>query len=235
MSNLGTIESLPENLRQVRERVSLAAVRSGRNPAGITLIAVTKTVDVERIQAVVREGVLDLGENRVQEAKAKVGCVPGLVRWHLIGSLQTNKAKLAVEMFDLIHSLDRPALAEVLAERASEAGRVVRSLVQVNVSGEASKHGLAPGEVPEFIRWASRLKGLSLEGLMTMAPLTGDPEEARPYFRGLRELRDRISALNVPGVTMRYLSMGMSGDFEVAVEEGANLIRVGSVIFGARN
>lgn len=235
MSNLGTIEDLRESLRQVHERLRRAALRAGRDPAGVTLIAVTKTIDIDRICAVVGEGVLDLGENRVQEAKSKVGRVSGPVRWHLVGRLQTNKAKAAIETFDLIHSLDRPSLAEALSDRAQESGRSVRALVQVNVSGEASKQGLAPGEVLDFIKWVTRLEGLAVEGLMTMAPLTGDPEEARPYFRELRQLRDRIVAMNVPGVAMRHLSMGMSGDFEVAVEEGADLIRVGSAIFGARN
>lgn len=222
MSNLAIIN----NLRLIRRRVAGAALRAGRNPADVTLIAVTKTIDPERIQTAVDQGVADLGENRVQEAKSKTGLIRGPVCWHLIGSLQTNKAKLASGMFHLIHSLDRPGLAEALSAGARETGRAVRALVQVNISGEASKHGLDPGEVPEFVQWASQIGGLRIEGLMTMAPETANPEEARPCFRGLRELRQRVADLAVSGVTMRYLSMGMSGDYEVAVEEGSNMIRV---------
>lgn len=222
------------NLSQVRTQIAEAARRVSRSPEGITLVAVTKTISIDRIQRVVEAGVLDLGENRVQELVDKLPLVKGPVRWHLIGSLQTNKVKYIIDKVFLIHSLDRWSLAEEIDRRARQHGLQCRVLVQVNISGEESKQGLAPREAAEFIRKAATLPGIRICGLMTMAPFEAEAEATRPVFRGLRKLAEEISALNIPGVSMDVLSMGMSNDYQVAIEEGATLVRIGSEIFGKR-
>lgn len=228
MSNVVT------NIDLVKRRIEAAAGRAGRFPGEVTLIAVTKTVEPARIREAVSAGLRDIGENRVQEGKAKKPELPSGLVWHLIGHLQTNKVKAALGTFDLIHSLDRAELANELHRRAVERELPVPVLVEVNVAGEASKRGLAPGETIEFISQVATLDGLRVQGLMTVAPFVEDPEEVRPVFRTLRQLADRVRDEGIPGVDMKYLSMGMSGDFEIAVEEGSNLVRVGSAIFGAR-
>ncbi len=230
MSNLDVIAF---NLRAVRERIAAAARRVKRDPEGVTLLAVTKGVDTDSIATAIAAGVGDLGENRVQEAAGKIPLLPP-ARWHLVGRLQTNKAKRALELFGLIHSLDRPSLAEELSRRAGERGRGVEVLVEVNVAGEAQKGGVALADAVDFVRYAAALPGIGIQGLMTVAPLVADPQETRPVFRALRGLADRLRRLAIPGVEMRYLSMGMSNDFEVAVEEGADLVRIGTAIFGPR-
>jgi pyridoxal phosphate enzyme (YggS family) len=218
----------------VREQVAAACRRAGRSPDGVTIIAVTKTRGVEEIRAVVEAGIRDLGENRVQELREKVSQVgPGVV-WHLIGTLQSNKVKQALELAHLIHSLDRWSLAEELHKHALRRDRPVPALVQVNTSLEATKHGIPPGEVEAFVEGVSRLGGIQVLGLMTMAAPTEHPETARPCFRQLHGIFVRLASRRLPGVEMRYLSMGMSGDYPVAVEEGANLVRIGTALFGPR-
>ena len=227
--------SVAENIRHVREAIAAAAARSGRSPADVRLMAVTKTVDDDRIAEAVRNGVDIIGENYVQEAKRKLETMGKACEWHLIGRLQTNKAKYAVRLFDMIHSVDRPELAVEIDRRAREAGLVMKILIEVSVAGEETKSGVPISGALGLIREVAPLANLSVQGLMTMPPWFDDPEEARPIFRALRELRDRIAAERIPRVEMRELSMGMTGDYAVAVEEGATIVRVGRGIFGERN
>jgi len=226
---------ISRNLARVRERIAAAARRAGRNPDEVTLVAVTKGVGLDRVLEAVACGVTHIGENRVQEAAAKFPHLPpGVVR-HMVGHLQRNKAKMAVRLFDLIHSLDSLRLAEELNRRALEAGRVMDVLVQVNVSGEPTKYGVSPEEVEALVENMASLPGLRLRGLMTIAPIVEDPEQARPYFRRLRQLGDVIrSAATDLKLERLELSMGMTDDFEVAVEEGATIVRIGRAIFGPR-
>lgn len=226
--------NIKSNVERVRRQVAEAAERAGRDPAEVTIVAVSKTRTVAEIEEAIAAGLTHFGENRVQELKEKWPHLQGQATWHLIGTLQTNKAKQALQMADLIHSVDRDAIAAELARLAERRGVPARVLVQVNVSGEASKHGVAPEELIPFLRRISQRGFLQVEGLMTMAPLVSDPEETRPIFRRLRQLADEVRELELPGVSMRHLSMGMSGDFQVAVEEGATLVRIGTAIFGAR-
>lgn len=216
-----------ENLGQVRERIYAAAHRAGRNPGDIKLVAVTKTVPVDAIKEAVACGITCLGENRAQEFLGKYSLLPSNLEWHFIGRLQTNKVKKIVGKVSLIHSLDRWSLARVLHRVSCEAGIVTRVLVQVNVAGEEAKSGLSPAEVKDFVEEAGRLTGLHVCGLMTIAPWCEDPEQTRPVFRQLRKLALRLK--------LESLSMGMSGDFEVALEEGANIIRLGTALFRQRN
>lgn len=228
------VANIKSNVERVRRQVAEAAERAGRDPAEVTIVAVSKTRTVAEIEEAIAAGLTHFGENRVQELKEKWPHLQGQATWHLIGTLQTNKAKQALQMADLIHSVDRDAIAAELARLAERRGVPARVLVQVNVSGEASKHGVAPEELIPFLRRISQRGFLQVEGLMTMAPLVSDPEETRPIFRRLRQLADEVRELELPGVSMRHLSMGMSGDFQVAVEEGATLVRIGTAIFGAR-
>ncbi|RJQ28668.1 MAG: YggS family pyridoxal phosphate-dependent enzyme [Peptococcaceae bacterium] len=225
--------SILENLRRVQEQIAEAACRSGRDPEEIKLVAVTKTVPVGKIQEVLAAGVYSLGESRVQELLRKCLHIPAEVEWHFIGHLQSNKVRNIIDQVKLIHSLDRWSLAVEIDRRAREKNLVMPVLVQVNVAKEAYKHGLPVNDVRPFLEKVARLPGLSVQGLMTMAPLVPHPEEARPVFRELRMLAKRLAA-SVPWVMMKYISMGMSNDFAVAVEEGANIIRVGSAIFNNR-
>jgi PLP dependent protein len=215
-----------ENVERVRERIARAAQRAGRRPDDVLLIGVSKTVDVARIRAALAAGLRALGENRVQEAKTKVTEVGRPAAWHLVGHLQTNKVRDALEIFDVIHSLDRLELARELERRATSRGLAVEALLQVNVAGEATKGGFAPDAVGEALEAIAKLPHVHVTGLMAIPPEGERPEDSRPWFRRLRELADRHG---VP-----RLSMGMSGDFEVAVEEGATMVRVGTAIFGAR-
>ncbi|HEV8673192.1 MAG TPA: YggS family pyridoxal phosphate-dependent enzyme [Methylomirabilota bacterium] len=224
---------LGANWAAVSERVGRAAERAGRRPGDVLVVAVSKTVPVERIRAAIAAGVPALGENRVQEAKAKVAAVGRAVPWHLIGHLQTNKVRDALACFDLIQSVDRVPLAEALAARAAREGRGVEALIQVNVAEEPQKGGLAPTELRPALEAIGRLPGLVLRGLMTIPPLPRDPEESRPHYRELRKLLEAAQGWGL-GPGFRELSMGMSGDFEVAVEEGATMVRIGTAIFGPR-
>jgi PLP dependent protein len=227
--------SIAENLNKVMSRIAYAAQRARRDPASIKLIVVTKTIDVVRMREVVAAGAVILGENRVQEAKEKFEHLGPLVGWHLIGHLQTNKAKYAVRLFDLIHSVDSLELAQEIDRQAAKIRKIQPILIEVNISGEASKAGIAPEDAATLIKKAAVLKNISIKGCMTIPPYSDNPEDARPFFKKLHELSAQIEKENIPGVSWEELSMGMSGDFEVAVEEGATMVRVGTAIFGARN
>ncbi|HPC85609.1 MAG TPA: YggS family pyridoxal phosphate-dependent enzyme [Smithellaceae bacterium] len=227
-------EDIEANIQNIRQRIAAAAARAHRDPAGIRLMAVSKTVEPERIQRALDAGITLLGENYVQEAREKIPAVGRGAEWHMIGHLQTNKAKYVVHLFDWIHSVDRLELAQELDKRAFQHNRRLNVLVEVNVSGEASKNGIEPSGVPELVRRISALPHLTIRGLMTMPPYSDNPEHSRPYFQALRGLRDEIHAAAIPNVRMDELSMGMTDDFEVAVEEGATIIRVGRAIFGER-
>lgn len=214
----------------VRRQVADAADVAGRDPADITIVAVTKTVGIEDIRQAVAAGITDFGENRVQEFLGKYGLFPD-VRWHFIGSLQTNKVKDVVGRAYLIHSVDSEKLLEEIERRAAQAGVVQPVLLQVNVSGEASKHGLEPEAVAETLIEASRMEHVEVRGLMTMAPLAR-AEEVRWVFRELKEVRDSLREMPLNGVELDELSMGMSNDYRIAVEEGSTIIRVGRALFG---
>lgn len=226
--------SLEVNVTETRRRVAEAAARAGRSPDEITVIAISKTRTLERIKEVHRLGVLDFGENRVQEAKEKFDPRPFQPSTlHLVGSLQTNKAKLAARLFDVVHSVDSTHLAEALSQACQAVDKTMPVLLQVNVSSEATKHGFSPEEVALAVPQILSLPNLHIVGLMGIAPIVPDQEEARPYFRRLRDLRDTL-AKHFPGARWQHLSMGMTDDFEVAIEEGATMIRLGRVIFGPR-
>ncbi len=227
--------SIEENLKRIGERVAAAAKRAGRDPLAVKLIAVTKTIEPERIREAVTAGARVLGENRVQEAKEKIEKLGPIASWHLIGHLQSNKAKYAVKLFDLIHSVDNIGLAREIDKQAAKMGKVQDVLIEVSIAGEAAKAGVAIPEATALVREAATLKHISIKGLMTVPPLLDDPEAVRPYFRKLREMAESIARENIPGVSMQELSMGMSGDFEVGIEEGATMVRVGTAIFGKRN
>jgi len=218
---------LAEKYRKVIETINEAARRSNRDPGDIKLIAVTKTVGIEAVRQAFSLGINDFGENRVQDAAAKVAGLPE-VRWHFIGHLQTNKVKNVVPAYSLIHSLDRLSLAEALQGYAEKLDREVEVLIQVNVSGESSKYGMQPEELPGFLSKISAFNCLKVRGLMTMAPFVDDPEEARPFFQKLRLLRDENAGT---GFELKELSMGMTNDYTVAVEEGATMVRIGSALF----
>mgnify|MGYP000378728941 CR=1 FL=1 len=227
------MEFLRENIERVRDRIGAAARRRGRNPEDITLVAVTKGVPAEIIEKGIELGLEHLGENRAQEFLKKYPLLQGKgVHWHFIGHLQRNKVRYIWDKVDLIHSVDSLRLAQELNRRALEGGRKIKILVQVNVAREEGKFGVAPEDLLPLVRQIASLEGLCIEGLMTLAPWLPDPEEVRPVFRRLYELSREVEALSLPGVQMRYLSMGMSNDFEVAIEEGANLVRIGRAIFG---
>ena len=223
-----------DNIRRIRETMAEAARRSGRSASAVRLMAVTKTVDDDRILTAIRAGVEILGENYIQEARRKIDKMGNPCEWHMIGHLQTNKAKYAVRLFDMIHSLDRLELAAELDRRARADRRVMKVLIEVNVAGEETKSGIPLASARDLVRAVAPLENLSIQGLMTMPPWFDDPEEARPFFRALRELRDRITAEVIDRVEMRELSMGMTGDYAVAIEEGATIVRIGRGVFGDR-
>ena len=227
------MSTIKDNLVRVYDRISNAAERAGREASSIHLIAVSKTKPLAMIEEALRAGVTDFGENRVQEALEKVRPEDGAT-WHMIGPLQRNKAKSAVRIFDMIHSVDRLSLAQELDRRLQAAGKIMPVLIQVNTSSEETKAGVEPDRALELAEQLSVLSGLSVRGLMTIPAFSPDPEDARPAFRLLRDTRDRIASAGVAGIGMDVLSMGMSHDFEVAIEEGADMIRVGTAIFGAR-
>jgi PLP dependent protein len=223
---------LATNVAKVRARIAAAAERGGRRADDVLLVAVTKTVEAGRVREAAILGLRAFGENRVQEAREKVPAVTG-VSWHLIGSLQRNKAKEAVRLFEVIESVDSEGLADELGRRAEQGERAVDVLIQVNVAREHQKHGVSPEAAASLVRRTAALPGLRLRGLMTIAPAAADPDEVRPVFRGLRELRNNIQGST--GIALPELSMGMSDDFEVAIEEGATMVRVGRAIFADRS
>ena len=222
------------NLNRVQERVAAAARRAGRSPEEIRLVAVSKTVGAERVREAIAAGAKILGENYVQEAQKKIEAVGHGVAWHFIGHLQTNKAKIAVRLFDLIHSVDSLSLAEELDKAAKKQGRILPVLLQISLSEETTKFGAKEREIFRMAESLATMEGIRVEGLMTMPPYFEDPEAARPYFGALRELSERLARQKIPRILMKELSMGMSNDFEVAIEEGATLVRVGTAIFGPR-
>jgi pyridoxal phosphate enzyme (YggS family) len=223
---------IADNLVSVTQRIARCCERSGRPTGSVKLVCVTKEADVEDIQTAILAGVTDIGENRVQDAVAKFGSIGARVAWHLIGHLQTNKVKDAVRIFSLIHSVDSMRLAEAIDSQAAKTGKVQDVLLQVNVSGEKTKFGLGPDVVEGVLEECSLLANIDVKGFMTIAPQADDPEEARPYFRRLREIRDYAEKSRK--AKYGILSMGMTGDFEVAVEEGATIVRVGRAIFDSR-
>lgn len=226
-------DGIAARLGQVRERIEGARLRAGRSDP-VTLVAVTKTHPPETVRAAIRAGVTDVGENRVQELEAKVAAVGrGAVRWHLIGHLQRNKVRQALPLFDLIHSLDSERLAQALSAEAARTGVTVRALVEINSVGEESKSGFAADRAVDAVGRIAGLPGLELVGMMTMAPFTDDESIIRRAFSNTRRACEDV-ARQVPGFRAEHLSMGMSNDFEIAVEEGATLVRVGSSIFGER-
>ena len=226
------MDGIAANLEMVRGRMVTACARAGRAPEAVRLLAVSKTYGPEAVREAAAAGQRRFGENRVQEAAAKIPECPGNLEWHLVGHLQGNKAAAAARLFDWVHSVDSAKLLEALDRHAAEAGRTLQVLVQVNVSGERSKSGLAPEAVPAVLALANPLRNVQISGLMTIPPLAEDPEKSRPFFRRLRELRDRWAAET--GTELPELSMGMTHDLEVAIEEGATCVRVGTGIFGAR-
>ncbi len=222
---------ISKNLRNTRRRIEEAARRAGRRADDIILVCVTKTVAMPQIEEALAEGAADIGESRVQEAEVKFKAIGPRAKWHLIGHLQTNKVKDAVRIFDLIHSVDSIKLAEEVSRRAGVFGKTQEILIEVKTSEEAAKYGILPGEVFDLVEKAAVLPHIKIMGLMTMAPLVPEADQARPYFRRLRELSEAIAAKKIDNVSMRYLSMGMSQDFESAIEEGANIVRIGHAIF----
>jgi pyridoxal phosphate enzyme (YggS family) len=227
---------IAENIQKIKGRVALACRRADRDPEDVRLVAVSKTFPSTRIEEAARSGVADFGENYIQELLEKreaVGSMP--VRWHFIGHLQTNKVKYIAGWIHLIHSVERIGLAKEIDRRAAQSGRVIDVLVEVNTTGEESKYGVRPEETVGFVRQLEEFRHLHVAGLMTIGPFLPDPEGSRPMFQTLRHLKDELAALHQENVTPRHLSMGMTGDFEVAIEEGATIIRIGTAIFGRRH
>ena len=227
---------ISENLVQVKRCIIEAAKRAGRDPSGVRLLAVTKEQSDATVAKGIQAGMTLLGENKVQEASGKIeafGRKNGL-EWHFIGRLQKNKVKFIFDLFDLIHSVDSLALAEAIHKKAQKIGSCMPILLQVNISGEKSKLGIDPLDLPREIRKFAKLEGVKISGLMTIPPFDRNPETSRPYYARLRELRDTCSSLNIPRICLDELSMGMSNDYEVAIEEGATLVRVGTGLFGPR-
>ncbi|MCQ9206482.1 MAG: YggS family pyridoxal phosphate-dependent enzyme [Omnitrophica bacterium] len=213
-----------ENLTKVRERIQKAALRVGRDPHSVKLVAVTKKAEIDEVRGAIEAGVTDIGENRVKDALLKRELLDShILNWHMIGHLQSKKAKDAVRIFSVIHSVDTIKLARAIDKAAGSSGKVQDIFIEVNVSGEKSKFGIAPGALEGFLKEAGRLKNINIPGVMTMAPFADDAEKARPYFRELKKLADAHN--------LKEVSMGMTQDFEVAVEEGATMVRIGSAIF----
>jgi len=226
------METIKNNLKIINEKMKKAALKVNRKPEEIKLVAVTKTATTEQIKEAINAGVKIIGENRVQDAKEKYQILTADIEWHLIGHLQTNKTKYAVEIFNCIHSVDSIKLAQEIDKRSKQFEKKIDVLVEVNVSGEETKYGIKPEEVEPFLKEISEFPEIRVRGLMTIAPIVEDKEEVRPYFRKLRELSEEIKSKNIGNVKMDYLSMGMTEDFEIAIEEGANMVRIGRGIFG---
>jgi PLP dependent protein len=230
------MNSIAHNIQSIRERIAHAAVGCGRSPEEILLLAICKTFPVESIAQAVQAGERQFGENRVQEAEGKIRYFkesPNL-QWHLVGHLQSNKARLAAELFDVIHSIDSIRLAQRLHQASREIGKTLSVLLQVDLGGEETKFGADPGQIREIASAISGLNGIRLDGLMTIPPYFEDPEKARPYFAKLRELGEMLESEQSGCLGQRHLSMGMSHDFEAAIQEGATIVRIGTSIFGLR-
>ncbi len=226
---------LKENLKSVQERIRAAALKAGRNPDEITLIAVSKTKPVDMIQEIYDAGIREFGENKVQEITFKKPQLPDDINWHMIGHLQRNKVRAVIDRACLIHSVDSLRLAQAISTEAVKSNMTVSILLEVNMAGEETKFGFKPDEVHDALQSIAGLPGIYVRGLMTSAPYVSNPEENRQYFRDMRQLCVDLKAKNIDNTSMDYLSMGMTNDFEVAVEEGATHVRVGTAIFGERN
>jgi len=222
---------IKDNIKFVKEKIDTICKKCGRDPKSVTLMAVTKTVDPIYINEAIEAGISVIGENRVQEARKKFDKVKSGVAWHMIGPLQINKVKYAVHLFDMIQSVESIKLADEIEKRAKTIPKIMDVLVEVKISFEETKHGVSPEDLIPFLKNLSSYRYLKVRGLMTMAPFFDDPEKARPYFRETKVLFDKIRQLHLPNIDMKILSMGMSGDFEVAIEEGSTLVRLGRAIF----
>lgn len=226
--------SIAENLKTIEKRIVQAASRTKRDPGQIKLVAVSKTIAIPLIREGIEAGIKILGENRVQEAKEKIESLGKIVEWHMIGHLQRNKVKYIIDLFDMVHSVDSLPLAQEINKEAMKHNRNMKVLIQVNVAGEETKSGLAPEDLVPVLKQMTSLTHISIQGLMTMPPFFADPEQVRPFFRRLRQLVEEVEREGIEGVSMEELSMGMSHDFEVAIEEGATMVRIGTAIFGSR-
>lgn len=221
-----------DNIGEVRKRISFACSKTKRDPSAITIVAVSKGRSLEQIKQAVEQGITDIAENKVQEALSKYRQVSA-IRWHMVGHLQTNKVKEAIRIFDLIQSVDSLKLAAEINKQAARIDKIQDIFIEVKTSPEATKSGLNPDEAAEVIKKIAELKNINIKGLMTIAPVVDDPEKARPYFRMLRELRDKMVSLSTISYELPTLSMGMTDDFEVAIEEGSTMVRLGRAIFGS--
>jgi pyridoxal phosphate enzyme (YggS family) len=228
------MSSIRENIERLKGEIADVSERVGRSPQEVELVGVTKFVSLDRVQEAVDAGLGIVGENRVQEAREKVLAIKGDVSWHMIGHLQRNKVKAAVGLFDMIQSVDSADLASEIGRRSAQAGKKMDVLIEVRTATEQTKFGVEPCEVLDLIVEVAELDSISVKGLMTIGTFTDDESEIRRCFRELRELRDKADALGLAGVEMRYLSMGMSSDFAIAIEEGSNMVRIGTAIFGRR-
>ncbi len=228
------MSSIKDNIAEINRRIEAAAVKSGRTREDVTFIVVSKTIDVPRIKEAVEAGEINLGENKVQEIMDKYEDMGDGVKWHLIGHLQTNKVKYIIDKVELIHSVDSVKLAEEISKRAVQKGIDARILLEINIAGEESKFGLKPEDTEHVVREIAKLSNISIKGLMTVAPFVENSEENRIYFRRMKELLVDINSKNIDNVNMDTLSMGMTGDYEVAVEEGATMVRIGTGVFGPR-
>jgi pyridoxal phosphate enzyme (YggS family) len=230
------MNSIADNIQSIRKRITQAAVGCGRSPGDILLLAISKTFPVEAIAQAVQAGMYQFGENRVQEAENKIPCFKKAsnLTWHLVGHLQSNKARRAAQLFDVVHSLDSIRLAERLNQASLEIGKTLSVLLQVDLGGEETKFGATPRRIREMASAISNLKGIRLDGLMTLPPYFEDPEKVRPFFAKLRELKEMLESEQPGCLGRQHLSMGMSHDFEAAISEGATIVRIGTAIFGLR-
>ena len=236
MAPATSMSNIADRLAGIRERIAAAARSAGRDPSSVRLVAVSKTFPIDAVREAYAAGQRDFGENRVQEALQKIASATDLeIRWHLLGHLQLNKARKAGPVFAAIHSVDSLELLKKIDAAAVEAGRTAELLLQVDLAGETTKFGASPDEVPRLLDAGATCRAARVTGLMTLPPLPDSPEDARPWFRQLRELRDRWLTSGVPPEMLSELSMGMSGDFEVAIQEGSTMVRVGTAIFGSRH
>lgn len=232
------MHSIKENIQNVLGRMQAAVERSGYAAGSVALVAVTKNVGIDAIKEAFAAGITDIGENRVQEALGKHSLLSPLfphIKWHMLGHLQTNKVGPAVRIFDLIHSVDSVYLAQEIGRQAKKTGKIQEILIQVNISREENKFGVDEGRLKQVIEDVAKIENVKIRGLMTIAPQNTDERGLRPIFRKIKEISAIITSAKISGVSMQYLSMGMSGDFETAIEEGANLVRIGTAIFGERN
>lgn len=226
---------IKENVHQIWNNIRKACEKSGQSSENITLVAVSKTVEADTMNAAIQSGLTAFGENRVQEIRRKYDSVEKGPAWHLIGHLQTNKVKYIIDKVDMIQSVDSVRLAKEISKRAVQVGRIVEILIQINVAEEAQKFGISSDQLPSLLNEISSLPGIIVKGLMLIAPYSDDPETVRPFFRKMKDIFDSTAKEKYDNVDMTYLSMGMTGDYQVAIEEGANMVRIGSGVFGLRS